>query len=598
MISTESSQLTNTSFYDVNERLKGHILWYILARIVVFTFLLGITFLLQSKGHLVILPSATITIAFISIVYIYSIGSAVILQTIRTKLRRFGVYQFVLDAITSALLVYATGCSQSIYTPLFILPIITGGLILYTIGGLIPATASTLLYATVLVLEYMEKLPPYFFESHYRSPVDPLASMNIFSIYGILFFLTGFLSGMLGNRLKFTEAALSLTSRQLDRISVLYQQIFNDISTGIITVDARERITSLNPAAEKISGFNNEEIVGYRLSKFFPELIQKDFGRRVGDLQKKGGELTRIVYSFSTLNIKDNKTLQGTDYNSWKIITLEDISKIEQMEKTILEAQNMAAIGELSANIAHDFRNPIAAIYGSAQIISLELESEESKDLSTQQRLTGIILRESERMADTVTEFLQFARPSTLSYHWFDMKRLIEETITLVKTNNEKYLNYTFKYTIIENLDVWGDRQQLQVALKHLLVNSCNASSGNPDEPIKISYSDAVWTGKNIITLEVTDQGTGIKPEYKEKMFEPFFSTSEQGTGLGLSIVQQIVNRHNGEVECQSTLGKGCTFILRLPLPGHPEDIFNEGHSEMMNMSAKEDSSPIIKNIE
>lgn len=574
-------QSTNSSLHakleDINptERLRIYILWYIFARIIVFTLLLGITLFLQSKGRLVILPSSIITLVYISIIYVYSIGSAAILQKIKHRLRRFGVYQLVLDCIVSALLVYATGCSQSIFTPLFILPIITGGLILYTLGGLIPATAATMLYATVLFLEYAGYLPPYFADTHYRIPVDPLASMNIFSIYGLLFFLTGFLSGILGNRLKTTEAALSLTSRQLDRISVLYQQIFNDITTGLITVDGHEIVTSLNPAAEKITGYLNEEIIGHRLSKVFPELIHKNSGRKVGDLQKKGGEMTRIVYSFSSLNITDTHALHGTDYNRWKIITIEDISKIEQMEKQILEAQNMAAIGELSANIAHDFRNPIAAIYGSAQIISLELESNSQKDINTERRLTNIILRESERMAETISEFLQFARPAALNCQWFDLKRLVVETIRLVTSSKTQYSNCSFKYTISDNLDMWGDRQQLQSALKHLLINSCNAHASKTDFPVEIFGSEIVWNKKNMLIIQISDQGSGINPEISEKIFEPFFSTSEQGTGLGLPIVKQVINRHNGTIEYISSEDQGCTFILRLPLPENPEASLN-----------------------
>ncbi len=590
MVSINFSPQLAPSSIDSNERLRIYILWYIFTRVVTLTLLLGITLFLQSKGRLVILPSTSITIVFISIIYIYSIGSAGILQKMKTRLRRFGVYQLVLDCLTSAFLVYATGCSQSIFTPLFIIPIITGGLILYTIGGLIPATAATLLYATVLFFEYTEYLPPYFAGTHYQTPVDPLASMNIFSIYGLLFFLTGFLSGLLGSRLKSTEAALSITSRQLDQLSVLYQQIFNDITIGIITIDAYEQITSFNPAAIRITGYRNEEVINRKLTRIFPELNQSEVGRRVGDLQRKGGEMARIVYSFSTLNISDNHALQGNDYNSWKIITIEDISKIEQLEKQILEAQNMAAIGELSANIAHDFRNPLAAIYGSAQIISLELENDAPKDTNTQQRLTDIILRESERMADTVSEFLQFARPDTLTNQWFNLKRLVTETVNQIVSTKTQYSACAFKYTISDNLDIWGDRQQIQSALNHLLINSCNASKDTVNIPVEITASEEIWEKKNTIVIKISDKGVGISAENQGKIFDPFFSTSEQGSGLGLSIVKQAINRHHGTIECRSKEGQDCLFTLRLPLPANPDTIIYGADSDNKTIPTPESS--------
>jgi len=228
----------------------------------------------------------------------------------------------------------------------------------------------------------------------------------------------------------------------------------------------------------------------------------------------------------------------------------------------------MAAIGELSANIAHDFRNPLAAIYGSAQIISLEFDNNSQEDLNTQQRLTNIILRESERMADTVTEFLQFARPAALTYQWFDLKRLTLDTIKQVKDSKAKYADYLFDYSISNHLDIWGDRQQLQITLKHLLVNSCNASENKKNMPVEISGYETIWKEKSIIVIEISDKGSGIPAENKEKIFEPFFSTSEQGTGLGLAIVKQVVNRHHGSMEFSGSEGQGCKVTLRFPLPG------------------------------
>jgi len=545
---------------DASEELRIHLLWYLLARIITFTLLLGITVIIQSKAHNNILPPHGIILGFISIIYIYTIGSAAILQKIDVRLRRFGAYQVTLDCIASAFLVYATGCSQSIFTPVFILPIIAGGLILYRIGGLIPATASTLLYATLLTLEFFNILPSYYSNSNYIALLDPLASMNIFSVYGLIFFLAGLLSGFLGYRLQSAEDALSFTTRQLDKLSSLYQQIFNDISTGIITIDSTEKITSCNPAAESITGFKRNEIIGQQLTHRFPGISKIVDGRRVGSLQKKNGEPGRVIYSFSSLQLGGE-----SPKDLWKIITIEDITKIEELEKQIMEARNKAAIGELSANIAHDFRNPLAAIYGSAQIMSLEFENSNIDLEITQQKLIKIILRESERMANTITEFLQFARPDAPQPNWFDFRRLSEEIILEFE---EKGLTKGVKILIRikENFDVWGDREQLKIVLQHILINSLNASS-NTSKPIYINGREENRDDRGALLIQIIDHGSGIKPEVQEKIFDPFYSTHEDGTGLGLAIVKQIIELHHGTLDILCKEDKGTVVSLHLPLP-------------------------------
>jgi two-component system, NtrC family, sensor histidine kinase PilS len=130
---------------DTDEQLRLHILWFLFIRVVLYTLLLGITFLLHTKEHRLILPPLFFILAYLFMIYTYSIGSALLLQKIHLRLRRFSLIQILSDTLFIGLLVYGTGCSQSIFTIVFILPIIAGGLILYRTGGLIPAAASTIL---------------------------------------------------------------------------------------------------------------------------------------------------------------------------------------------------------------------------------------------------------------------------------------------------------------------------------------------------------------------------------------------------------------------------------------------------------------------
>ena len=551
--------------YYNNETLRHHILWLLLIRVIFFTLLIGITVVLGSLGTQVILPSDTHILAFLAILFIFSIGSSAILQKQDLRLKRFGLVQFLGDTVFAALLVYGTGCSQSIFTPVFILPVIAGGLIMYRMGGLMSAAAATLLYGTVLFLEYMGVVPDYMTSAGWVPVHDVLKATNLFAIYGVTFFITALLSGTLAARLQTTEEELSKTSFEFDRLSLLYKQIFDDIATGIITVDEQGLITSYNTAAGRITGYPPKEATGRSIMKLFPGLqLEKSAGRQVIDLQKKDGAMIRAGYSFSRLNLPSDPAEQASGQDHCKVITLQDISAVEKMEKRVREAEKMAAIGELSASIAHDFRNPLAAISGSAQLLVMESKEKSNSGKS----LSKIIFRESKRMAKTINEFLQFARPAPMHAEWFALQRIIDESIMASPMIKNAYDCDSLKVVIAEHLDAFGDRQQLQTVLVHLIENGLTFSKEN-NGVVTVRAGEDERDGKSVLYLEVIDHGPGILPEIRKKIFDPFFSTRENGTGLGLAIVRQIIELHKGAIEIQSSPGKGCRVRIVLPLPSY-----------------------------
>ena len=469
---------TLSAVQDNDEQLRRHILWLLMIRVILFTLLIAITTVLETKGHTIILPPPAFTLAFLSIVFIYSIGSVALLQNKTRHIRRFGLIQLLSDTVFAALLIFGTGCSQSIFTSVFIFPIIAGGLILYRMGGLIPAAAATILYGIVLGCEYLGYLPSFYAQTSYVPVKNSLTITNIFAVYGLTFFTAALLSGMLAGRLRSTEEKLSQTSLQFDSLSQLYKQIFDDISTGIITVDEKNNITSYNLAAEKITGFPINETIGRPFTRFFAATMltaEKDGGDAV-DFQKKDGAVIRIGYSIARLNLPADPIHDSPICTNCKVITMKDISRIEKMEQQVRDAEKMAAIGELSAAIAHDFRNPLAAISGSAQLLSMDLSSRNESD-STNRNLTDIILRESNRMARTITDFLQFAHPSTITPEWFDLGRMVAETVDQLIGSSGHFQECHISMEIPDHLDCWADRQQLQTILLHLLENSCVASS-------------------------------------------------------------------------------------------------------------------------
>lgn len=565
---------------DSKEQLRRHLVWMIMTRVILFTLLIAVTVFLQSMGRNVILPPNVVTMAFLSVVFIYSIGSAGLLQGRTKHLPRFGLIQVLSDVVFSALLVLGTGCSQSIFRPIFIFPVLVGGLNLNRIGGLLAATASSLLYGAILLCEYFEYIPPFYSHTNYIPPDYFLDVLNKFAVYVVLFYALGLSGSIVAARLRKTEEALTRTSVQFDRLHILYKQVFDDVNTGIITVDGRHLITSCNIALEKITGYAAEKIIGLPFDVFFPAvmLTENDESKQALDLVRQDGTTTRVRFTLAQLNLPPDPDVQGDSEDArCKVITMQDISLLERMEQQLREHEKMATIGELSGAIAHDFRNPLAAISGSAQILSVHIRErqKESDDpiISTNRHLADIILRESERMEKTINDFLQFSHPKDLEPEWFNLKRVVGDAVRQIQGKKSRYPGCMITVDIEENLDCWGDRQQIQIVFAHLLENSCFASK-DCGEPIRVQFLDEPEE-QSSLCIAVIDKGTGFPDEIREKVFIPFFSTREDSAGLGLAIVQQFIEQHGGTVTLLAP-EEGSIVAIRLPLPalsGDDEEI-------------------------
>ncbi len=551
---------------NTEKQLKRYILSLLLLRTFLYATLVVLMSFFKTKGTEAIMPELPVSIGFVALVTVFTAFSVFIIQNASFSLKKTGVLQLFADTFLIAACVYGTGCSQSIFTPIFIVPIIAGGLILYRTGGLISATSATILYGFILLLEYAGVTPGYFANTIYQKPTNLLTIYNLFAVHGVIFFVFGLISGQMAGRIRQTEKKLSQTSLEYDRLSILYKQIFDDIATGIITTNQQGRITSYNNASERITGYPKEKILGQSFSICFPEIqFTQHNERNVCTLIKADKSEIRVGFSFSRLNMPVNANEH--EEANWRVITLQDISKIESMERKMREAEKMATIGELSASIAHDFRNPLAAISGSAQILAMEDDT--SRISETQRTLVGIIKKESNRMAKTITDFLQFARPAEVVSEWFNANRLIEEVLAELKP---QYTHLDFNNITKEtdaHFTCWGDRQQLHTVLKHLLENAFNAIDyGNPDAKTAIRAIEIEQENDVFLTcIEVCDTGSGIAEDAQEKVFAPFYSTREDGTGLGLSIVRQIVENHKGSIKITRDQNYSCIIQLLLPTP-------------------------------
>jgi len=538
--------------------MKSKILWLLFLRVLVVSLLLGTSVLLQTKGPELILPPLRYLIYFSIGVYTVSVASALLLRFV-WRYNRFAFAQIGVDAALVTILVYFTGCSQSIFAIIYFLPIIAGSAILYRKGGLFFAALTSVGYGTVLTLENLDRYPLFFHGFGFIPDKEGLALMNLFAIHGLTFFLVAFFSSFVSERLRRTESQLSETTESYDRLASLYRQIFEDISTGIITVDIQGRITSFNRASEEITGYPAAEILGQRMAENFPNLVleRPKNSRLEAELVRKNGERFPIGYSSARLNSPDGR-------ENGCVITIQDLSQIKKMEAQVRQAEKLAAIGEMAAGIAHEFRNPLTAISGAAQIFQEELTGHPAY-----QPLLTIMLRECDRLNGTISEFLQFSKPTIPEKSWVALPRLVKESVELLAKGADLKASQRIIMDVPGTTELWGDERQIKQVLLNLIDNGLHALADQQEGAIRIGAGEEVDAdGRERLVLTVNDNGPGIPESYIDKVFDPFFTTRDNGTGLGLAIVHQIVACHGGAIRVSSPPGKGTTFTVVLPLPG------------------------------
>lgn len=536
-------------------RFKKQLQWMLFLRVVFLTLLLGINVLLQSTEKNIITPPFYYILVFVGGVYLFTICSALILKFFR-RYSTFAYTQILMDVILISILLYYSGGSQSVFTILYLFPIITGGLILSRRGGLAAAAASTLGYGTILCLEYFGYHPDFLDDYWYRPLGDIRSVLNYFAIHGLTFFITAILSSLLSGRLLRTEKELISTTLKYDQLSVLYKKIFDDIPSGIIVLNQKNMI-SFNPASENITGFRSDEVVGKNINLSFPNL-KVDAGmnfRSEVEITTKDRKNIPIGYSSAKLN------MPGTEDN-FQIVTLQDLSQTKQLEKQMMQAKKMATIGEMAAGIAHELRNPLAAISGAAEVIDA------SGDIkSHNQGLMNIITRECNRLQNSINDFLSFSKPIEPEKEWVPLLPLVKEVIQLLKHTHDWPADCKSFIDIPEKMDCWADPQQIRQLLLNIFHNSCMALRNRDDEIQVIAREDADDSGAEKTVLTIIDNGRGIPDLIIDKIYDPFFTTRENGTGLGLSIAKQIVNTHNGGITISSKEHQGTTTEVWLPLP-------------------------------
>jgi PAS domain S-box-containing protein len=358
------------------------------------------------------------------------------------------------------------------------------------------------------------------------------------------------------------------------------EYILESMSNGIMVVDLKEKITTLNKAAASILGFSQPGALGRPVQKAlqdfpaFLEVIQPLL------LQKATLIDTEVFLSEEPLKIIRVRSAPVTGADS-KIIGTEiiftDETQLRRLETRIKVTEKMATIGELAAGIAHEIRNPLAAMKGFTEILQRKI-----KDNDAAKEMVADIATEIEILNKIVTNFLVFAKPTAVEAHEVELAEVIEGLLPLVKKEAESKkikVSFTARQSALLHLD----SEQFRRALLNIVLNAIQASPAKaPIEIIQERYSRKelmAWlkgfefsplllneTVNAWVCVSVRDHGPGFLPENLKKMFTPFFTTKTEGFGLGLSITKKILEAHGGDVGAAQAPDGGALFVLLLPI--------------------------------
>lgn len=536
-------------------RTLGHRLWWlIIGRVTaaVLLFVLSTTLFSREQSGNSGRTSLLIFLVVIGVSIIYAVA-----LRFSKRVRLQASIQLFVDVLIVTWLVWVTGDVSSPFAALYIVIISVASIFLGARAALVASVGCAAIFTSLSMGVVSGVIPAHATPSTATSTLKVIQSVGL---NDIAFLFVGLLAARLAKRQSHYDVQLTETTQTLANLRALHERIVESIRSGVVTTDLQGRIYIFNAAAEEITGYKAEDVRGQGVSIFFGDIEERtrqsmsavEAGetspRFEADCLTADGLRLRLGFSIFPLFAESGET-------TGLVITFQDLTQVRALEDTSRRQDRLAAVGRVAASIAHEIRNPLAAMRGSIQVLRSEMDGN-----SSQAELMEIILRESDRLNRIITDYLTYARPRSQAHVSVDVRELLQETFTLLRHSPELQAGHSLEEDYPnEALTMNADASQLKQVFWNIARNALQAMPDGGTLRAELKHSAG-----NRLRITFTDTGLGMSPEQVEHLFEPF-SSRTGGTGLGLSIVYQIIRDHGGTINVRSLEGQGTTITIEMP---------------------------------
>ena len=519
-----------------------------LVRLVMVTTLLMIAVYVEavSEQLLPINPLYFLIVATYALTLVHAVG----LRFLRAR-RPLIHAQIIGDLLIITGLVYFTGAAKSGFLLLYPLSVLSGSVLLYRRQGLVLAGLASGFYAALLWAVRSGLLPPRGLgETLYMSAKALMYSVLVTGVACVTVAMIG----------SYLSESLRSAGVEVADLRELNQVILASIQSGLLLADSSGHVLYVNRVGEGILGRLASELRGLPVDVVFGSVLlgahaleARSQDRRLARMNlpyaKPDGSNAELGLSVASLAVSEAR-------RRGYLLVFQDLTEIRELEQEVRLKDKLAAVGEMAAKLAHEIRNPLGSISGSAQVLMAEPNMSPE-----QEHLLGIITKESKRLSQTLNQFLFQARPARHPAGPVDIRPLISEAVTLLRNGPEVRPAHRVEFQADLGPHVClADPDAITQVFWNLARNGLEAMPEGGKLSVRLGR-----TGNEIV-LGVRDEGRGMDRGDHDALFEPFQGGSPMGTGLGLAIVYAIVREHKGDITIRSVPYRGTSVEVRLPL--------------------------------